>query len=130
MKKHHPKSSNPAMRAISVYALVSLFLFFEMVLQVSPSVISSQLMHSIGISAFGLGVMSGCYFYTYTLMQIPSGLLFDRYNPKSIIITSILILRVWQLTPKCVTKLLLCLFLKDVNGTWVSLCFCFSTFRN
>lgn len=76
-------------RAISMYVLTSIFLFFEMALQVSPSVMSSQLMHSLNMTAFGLGIMSGCYFYTYTAMQVPSGMLFDRYPPKYIILSAI-----------------------------------------
>lgn len=72
-------------KALIMYVSVSLFLFFEMALQVSPSVISFQLMHDLNISSFGLGLMSGCYFYTYTAMQIPSGILLDRYNPRIII---------------------------------------------
>ncbi|MEM1244710.1 MAG: MFS transporter [Pseudomonadota bacterium] len=76
-------------RAILIYCLVSLFLFFEMMVQVSPSVIAPQLMHDLSIGAFGLGLMSGFYFYTYTLMQIPSGLMFDQYNPRLIITISL-----------------------------------------
>ncbi|HSW68935.1 MAG TPA: MFS transporter [Gammaproteobacteria bacterium] len=77
-------------KAIVLYGIVSFFLFFEMAIQVSPSVMSSQLMHDLNLGTFGLGVMSGIYFYTYTAMQIPSGLLFDRYNPRVIITLSIL----------------------------------------
>ena len=78
-------------RAVLLYAVVSCFLFFEMAVQVSPAVMSSQLMHDLNISAFGLGIMSGMYFYTYTLMQIPSGILFDKYNPRTVIVISILV---------------------------------------
>lgn len=77
-------------KAILLYGLVSFFLFFEMAVQVSPSVMSTQLMHDLQLSTLGLGIMSGVYFYTYTAMQIPSGLLFDRYNPRMIIVLSIL----------------------------------------
>lgn len=77
-------------KAIILYCLVSFFLFFEMAVQVSPSVMATQLMHDLDMTTFGLGVMSGVYFYTYTAMQIPSGLLFDRYNPRIIIVLSIL----------------------------------------
>jgi len=77
-------------KAIFLYCIVSFFLFFEMAIQVSPSVMSSQLMHDLNIGTFGLGIMSGIYFYTYTAMQIPSGLLFDQYNPRIIITLSIL----------------------------------------
>jgi len=78
-------------KAILLYSVVSFFLFFEMAVQVSPSVMATQLMHDLNIGAFGLGVMSGVYFYTYTAMQIPSGVLFDRYNPRTIITLSILV---------------------------------------
>jgi MFS family permease len=78
-------------RAALLYGVVSFFLFFEMAVQVSPSVMSSQLMHDLNIGSFGLGIMSSVYFYTYTAMQIPSGVLFDRYSPRIIIMTSILV---------------------------------------
>lgn len=89
MQSTHTPVSFP--RAISMYVLTSIFLFFEMALQVSPSVMSSQLMHDLNMTAFGLGIMSGCYFYTYTAMQVPSGLLFDRYQPKYLILSAIMI---------------------------------------
>lgn len=81
--------NNSTYRAVLIYLIVSLFLFFEMALQVSPSVMAKQLMDDFHINTFALGLMSGCYFYSYTLMQIPSGLLFDRFNPRSIILGAI-----------------------------------------
>lgn len=77
-------------KILLIYCIVSFFLIFEMAIQVSPSVMSTQLMHDLNIGAFGLGLMSGIYFYTYAGMQIPTGLLFDRYNPRIIITLSIL----------------------------------------
>src|SRR3990167_6388358 len=78
-------------KSILIYVVVSLFLVFEMAVQVSPSVMAPNLMHDLSLGAFALGVMSSVYFYTYTSMQIPSGLLFDRVKPKKIIISSILV---------------------------------------
>jgi len=77
-------------KILLIYCIVSFFLIFEMAIQVSPSVMSTQLMRDLNIGAFGLGLMSGIYFYTYASMQIPTGLLFDRYNPRIIITLSIL----------------------------------------
>ncbi len=77
-------------KVLLIYCIVSFFLIFEMAIQVSPSVMSTQLMRDLNIGAFGLGLMSGIYFYTYAGMQIPTGLLFDRYNPRIIITLSIL----------------------------------------
>jgi MFS family permease len=59
---------------------MSLFLCFEMALQVSPGVMTEPLRQDLHLSAYGLGLMSGCYFFTYSAMQIPSGLLYDRAN--------------------------------------------------
>ncbi len=73
-----------------LYAIVSLFLIFEMAIQVSPSVMATDLIHDLHISVFGLGIMSGIYFYSYTAMQIPSGLLFDRFHPRMIITIALL----------------------------------------
>jgi MFS family permease len=86
------KDSNfPNWKALLLYGIVSLFLFFEMAVQVSPSVMSSQLMHDLNLGAFSLGIMSGIYFYSYTAMQIPSGFLFDKYNPRLVITFSIIV---------------------------------------
>lgn len=68
-----------------IFILATLFLSFEMILQVSPSVMTTQLMSEFNINAAILGVIASCYFYSYTAMQIPSGLLFDRFGPRALI---------------------------------------------
>ncbi len=69
-------------RAIVIYGLAAAFLCYEMALQVSPSVMTHQLMRDLSVDAAGLGIISGFYFYSYTLMQIPAGLLFDRFSTR------------------------------------------------
>ncbi len=89
----HPayETERPRPIAYVVYGLVALFLFYEMALQVSPSVITNQLMQDLHIEAATLGLISGVYFYSYMLMQIPSGLLFDRQNTRVLVFVAILI---------------------------------------
>ena len=77
--------------AISIYALTTLFLLFEMALQVSPSVMTRELMYDFKIQSVTLGVMVSFYFYSYTLMQIPVGILFDRFSARTLITIAILI---------------------------------------
>jgi MFS family permease len=89
MEMHTQKKS--IKKAVLIYLIASLFLVFEMGVQVSPSVMAPDLMHDLHLGAFTLGLMSGFYFYTYTFMQVPSGLLLDRHKPKAIITISILI---------------------------------------
>jgi len=76
---------------IFIYALVSLFLLFEMALQVSPSVMTRPLMEEFHIGAATLGIMASFYFFSYTLMQIPVGLLYDRCSARWLITGAALI---------------------------------------
>lgn len=78
-------------KAILIFILMALFLCFEMALQVSPGVMTVPLRHDLQLTAFGLGLMSGVYFVTYTIMQIPSGLLYDRANFRILVSAAILI---------------------------------------
>ncbi|MCB1085277.1 MAG: MFS transporter [Chlamydiia bacterium] len=76
---------------IFIYSLAALFLLYEMGLQVSPSVMTRQLMLSFNIGAGALGLMSSFYFYSYTVMQIPVGLLFDRFNARGLISSAVFV---------------------------------------
>jgi MFS family permease len=68
-----------------VFVLAALFLVYEMAIQVSPSVMTKQLMEDFSIDAQALGWMASVYFYSYTLMQIPAGLLYDRFGPRTLL---------------------------------------------
>lgn len=70
---------------VFIYALATLFLIYEMALQVSPSIMTHQLMYGFKINAKQLGLMASVYFYSYTLMQVPVGLLYDRFGPRLLI---------------------------------------------
>jgi sugar phosphate permease len=78
-------------KPIFIFSLMALFLCFEMALQVSPGVMTAALIRDMGVDAFGLGLMSSVYFYTYTLMQVPSGLMYDRANFRTLVCIAILI---------------------------------------
>lgn len=81
----------PSLRAYWVYALTATFLFYEMALQASPSVMTHSLMQELHLDAGSLGMMASVYFYSYTLMQIPAGLLFDRFNARLLTTVALLI---------------------------------------
>lgn len=74
-----------------ICTLAALFYLYEFVLQVSPGVMTNQLMRDIGLNAASLGVMSAFYYYAYTPMQFPAGLLYDKYGPRLLITIAILI---------------------------------------
>ena len=68
-----------------VYVLAALFLVYEMAIQVSPSVMTKELMRDFSIGAAELGWMASVYYYSYTAMQVPAGLLYDRFGPRTLL---------------------------------------------
>lgn len=69
-------------RAWSIWLLSALFMFYKYALEVSPSVMTGTLMKTFQISGMELGNLAACYFYAYLLLQIPAGLLLDRFGPR------------------------------------------------
>ena len=88
--KSQPTRSISSLGVIS-YLIAALFLLYEMAVQVSPSVMVPELMHDLHISSAELGFMASTYFWSYTLMQVPVGLLYDRFSSKTLLAIAILI---------------------------------------
>ncbi len=63
-------------------ALVYLVAFFQ---RVAPAVMTDQLMAEFAIGGAALGNLSAFYFYAYVAMQIPTGLLADRWGPRKLL---------------------------------------------
>ncbi|MBA2654676.1 MAG: MFS transporter [Gammaproteobacteria bacterium] len=74
-----------------VWFLAAAFFFYKYLLQVSPSVMSDELMRSFHATGAQLGNLAACFFYSYLILQIPVGILLDRFNPKYITTAAILI---------------------------------------
>jgi len=60
----------------------ALFFLHVWILRVAPSVMVEDLMRDFGIGAAAVGNLSAFYFYSYSAMQIPVGLLVDRFGPR------------------------------------------------
>ena len=60
---------------IAIYMLV----FFH---RMAPAVISSDLMKAFNTSGAALGSLAAMYFYIYTAMQIPAGVLADTLGAR------------------------------------------------
>jgi MFS family permease len=74
-----------------VWGLGCVFYFYEFLLQVSPSVMGNELMRDFGITGQTLGFLSGIYYYSYSPMQLPCGMLMDRFGPHRILTIATLI---------------------------------------
>lgn len=68
--------------AYLIFMLAACFYLYEFILQVAPSVMTTELMQDFKIEASGLGIITAFFFYSYTPMQIPAGMLFDRFGPR------------------------------------------------
>ena len=81
-----PPKSPPAWLAWSVWGVAAVFYLTGFYQRVSPAVMTSELMHSFGISAKDLGELSAFYFYAYVAMQIPTGILVDSWGARKLLI--------------------------------------------
>ncbi|NCT56439.1 MAG: MFS transporter [Legionella sp.] len=74
-----------------VWLLGAGFFFYKYLVQVSPSVMTNDLMSTFHINAAGLGNLSAFYFYAYLIMQVPVGILLDKYSPRLLTTGAILL---------------------------------------
>ncbi len=75
----------PASLAWSVWGLGALLYLIAFYLRVAPAVITDQLMVEFAISGAALGNLSAFYFYSYVAMQIPTGMMADRWGPRRLL---------------------------------------------
>src|ERR1700722_13882195 len=59
-----------------------LFYCYNYFLRVSPSVMQQDLMQGLHINAYQFGTLAAFYYYAYTPMQIPVGILYDRFGTR------------------------------------------------
>ncbi len=65
-----------------IWVIAAGFFFYKYLIQVSPSVMTVDLMKVFQVNGAGLGNLSAFYFYAYVVMQIPVGILLDKYSPR------------------------------------------------
>ena len=80
-KVKHTELAYP-IRAWSIWLLSALFMFYKYAIEVSPSVMTTTLMKTFHVGGMELGNLAACYFYAYLLLQIPAGLLLDKFGPR------------------------------------------------
>lgn len=60
----------------------ALFFFYAWVVRVAPSVMIEELMRDFAVGAAAIGNLSAFYFYGYAGMQVPIGMMMDRFGPR------------------------------------------------
>jgi MFS family permease len=76
------------MRGWLIWGCGAAFFAYAFIHRVAPSVMFDRLMADFAADATRLGQLSACYFYAYAAIQIPVGLLLDRFGPRRMLTLS------------------------------------------
>ncbi len=63
-----------------IWSIVGLYYFYEIILRVFPSTMRSEFISTFQINATQFGFFTSLYYASYVLMQIPAGLIVDRFS--------------------------------------------------
>jgi predicted MFS family arabinose efflux permease len=75
-------------RAYLAWTAVAIAYAIAFLQRVSPQSITASFMADFSTDAAGVAMLASSYFWGYTLMQIPAGLLVDRYGVKRVVLFS------------------------------------------
>lgn len=81
----------PAWRPWLMWGLGAVYFLYAFFQRFAPSVMGDQLQRELQLDGLSVGNLSASYFYTYAAMQIPIGLLADRYGPRRLMTLGLLI---------------------------------------
>lgn len=68
-----------------ICGLGAIFYSYEYLLRIAPSVMENSLRAHFNLSATGFGLLSSIYYFAYVPMQLPVGVLLDRYGPQRLL---------------------------------------------
>ncbi len=74
----------------SIWLVGSAFVLLQFFLQLSSGVVIGAIMHDMQLSPLTASILSSSFYFIYTCLQIPVGLVFDRKNPRPILTISAL----------------------------------------
>lgn len=67
------------------------FYLYEYILRASPGVIANKLMADFSISGESVGFLIAFYYFAYVPLQIPCGVITDKFGPRKVVTTSALL---------------------------------------
>ena len=87
------KFSFSSSRAVAwtVWMIASIFYAYQYILRVMPNVMLDDIMQQFHIGAAGFGQFSGVYYIGYALMQVPIGMMLDRFGSRKVMSGCILL---------------------------------------
>lgn len=81
------KGKRLTLYGLFIWGLAVLFFFYEFFLRVLPATVSSEIIASFEINLEQFAMIASAYYLTYAFMQIPVGLLLDRF-PVRLLVTA------------------------------------------
>lgn len=88
-----------------------------------PAVIALDIQTSFGITGTLLGVLGSAYFYTYAIMQLPTGLMADSWGPRKTVSVFFVIAGIGSILMGVATNVPMALFGRILVGLGVSTVF-------
>jgi len=80
------RAAYPPLRlALAVWGLGAAFYLIGFYQRVAPAVITRELMSEFALGAAALGNLAAFYYYSYVAMQVPAGVLADRWGPRRVL---------------------------------------------
>jgi MFS family permease len=81
-------SATPSARGWLIWGLAASFFAVEFLFRMSPGVMVTDLMRDFAVGAGALGALAAFYIYAYAGMQIPVGVILDRFGPRRLLTVS------------------------------------------
>lgn len=77
--------------AFVIWLTLASFYFYQFIARSSfITVLTNEFMQYFNIDTTGIGFLGSCYYWIYTLMQIPAGIIVDKYGTKLIAVLATL----------------------------------------
>ncbi len=67
----------------AIFAILAIAYFLVYFHRTSTSVVGSDIGATFGVGATSIALLGSSYFFVYTVMQLPSGILADRWGPRN-----------------------------------------------
>jgi len=71
------------------WGVAASFVLYQFLLQTSTSVMLPDLMKAFSVDILTVSIITSSFFYPYLILQIPAGLLVDRFGPRRLLTVSI-----------------------------------------
>lgn len=83
MPKHTTKPKNLYLLGGIICAIGAMFYCYEFILRIIPGILEDELRAAFGhLSATAFGQISALYYFAYSPMQLPVGIMMDRFGPR------------------------------------------------